>query len=106
MSRVCQVTGKRTRVGNSVSRRGLAKKVGGVGRRVTGRVKRKFKPNLQTIRVIDPDGRTLRLKVSTQVIKQGVITIQRGDKNVTFPLVKALRGRNSEYTKHNKPEGQ
>ena len=106
MSRVCQVTGKRTRVGNSVSRRGLAKKVGGVGRRVTGRVKRKFKPNLQTIRVLDPDGRVLRLKVCTQVIKKGIITIQRGDKTISFPLVKALRGRNSEFTKHNKPAGQ
>ena len=54
MSRVCAVTGRRTRVGNQVKRRGLAKKDGGVGRRVTGRSKRKFKPNIQTVRVLDP----------------------------------------------------
>lgn len=94
MARVCQVTGKRTRVGNNVSRRGLPKKKGGVGLRITSRTKRKFKPNLQSIRVLDPEGRVLRLKVSTKVIKSGVITLQKGDKTITFPLVKALRGRN------------
>lgn len=93
MSRVCQVTGRRTRVGNSVARRGLAKKEGGVGRRVTGRSKRKFKPNIQTVRVLDPEGRVLRLKLSTKAIKSGMIEIQRGDKIVRFPLRKALRGR-------------
>ena len=94
MSRVCQVTGKRTRVGNNVSRRGLPKKKGGVGLRITGRTKRKFKPNLQKIRILDPEGRVLRLKVSTKVIKAGIITLQKGDKTITFPLVKAMRGRN------------
>ena len=96
MSRVCQVTGRRTRVGNTVARRGLAKKKGGVGRRVTGRAKRKFKPNIQTVRVLTKDGRILRLKVSTRVIKTGKITLRRGDKVETFPLVKALRGRHRD----------
>ena len=94
MARVCAVTGKRTRVGNNVTRRGLAKKKGGVGRRVTGRSKRTFKPNIQKIRVIDPEGRVLRLRVSTKVIKTGIIALKRGDRIVSFPLVKALRGRN------------
>lgn len=94
MARVCQVTGKRTQVGNNVSRRGLPKKKGGVGLRITSRTKRTFKPNLQAIRVLDPEGRVLRLKVSTKVIKAGVITLQKGDKTVSFPLVKAMRGRN------------
>ena len=71
MSRVCAVTGRRTRVGHQVTRRGLAKKQGGVGRRVTGRSKRKFKPNIHTIRVLTPEGGLLRLKVSTKVIKTG-----------------------------------
>ncbi len=104
MSRVCQSTGRRTRVGNRVSRRGLAKKKGGVGRRVTGRSKRKFKPNIQTVRVLDPEGRLLRLKLSTRAIKTGVITLKKGDKTVTFPLVRALRGRNREFTKAQKQE--
>ena len=104
MSRVCESTGRRTRVGNKVARRGLAKKKGGVGRRVTGRSKRKFKPNIQRVRVLDPDGRLLRLKLSTRAIKTGMITLKRGDKTVTFPLVRALRGRNREFTKAQKPE--
>ncbi|MGE3173462.1 MAG: 50S ribosomal protein L28 [Planctomycetota bacterium] len=100
MSRVCEVTGRRTRVGNQVKRRGLAKKQGGVGRRVTGRSKRKFKPNIQTIRVLTPEGGVLRLKVSTKVIKTGVITLKKeGGKTRSFPLVKALRGRNRAFTK-------
>ncbi|MBK8976544.1 MAG: 50S ribosomal protein L28 [Planctomycetes bacterium] len=99
MARVCAVTGRRTRVGNRVARRGLAKKQGGVGRRVTGRSKRKFKPNIQTVRVLTPDGTVLRLKLSTRAIKSGVVTLEKGDHTVSFPLVRALRGRNREFTK-------
>jgi large subunit ribosomal protein L28 len=44
MSRVCHFTGKRTTTGNKISRRGKAKYLGGVGRKVTGISKRKFKP--------------------------------------------------------------
>jgi large subunit ribosomal protein L28 len=104
MSRVCQVTGRRTHVGNRVSRRGLAKKQGGVGRRVTGRSKRKFKPNIQTVRVLDPDGRVLRLKLSARAIKTGMITLQKGDRTISFPLVRVLRGRNREFTKSQRRE--
>ena len=104
MSRVCSVTGRRTRVGNRVARRGLAKKQGGVGRRVTGRTKRKFKPNIQTVRVLTPEGTVLRMKLSTRAIKTGVIVLQKGDKTVKFPLVRALRGRNREYTKAQKSQ--
>lgn len=102
MPRVCAVTGRRTRVGNKVKRRGLAKKEGGVGRRVTGRSKRKFKPNLQPVRILTPDGTVVTLRVSTKVIKRGVITLQKGDKSVSFPLVKAARGRNRAFSKAQK----
>ena len=102
MSRVCAVTGRRTRVGNKVKRRGLAKKDGGVGRRVTGRSKRKFKPNLQPVRILTPEGTVMTLKLSTKVIKRGVITLQKGDKTVSFPLVKAIRGRSRAFTKAQK----
>jgi len=102
MSRVCAVTGRRTRVGNKVKRRGLAKKDGGVGRRVTGRSKRKFKPNLQPVRILTPEGAVMTLKLSTKVIKKGVITLQKGDKTVSFPLIKAVRGRNRAFSKAQK----
>ena len=91
--------GRGSRVGNRVSRRGLAKKVGGVGRRVTGRHKRKFKPNIQTVRVLTPNGTVLRLKLSTRAIKTGQIILKRGDKTIKFPLVRALRGRNREFSR-------
>jgi large subunit ribosomal protein L28 len=102
MSRVCAVTGRRTRVGNKVKRRGLAKKDGGVGRRVTGRSKRKFKPNLQPVRILTPEGSVMTLRLSTKVIKRGLITLQKGDKKVTFALVKAVRGRNRAFSKAQK----
>ena len=102
MSRVCDITGRRTRVGNRVSRRGLAKAKGGVGRRVTGRNKRKFKPNIQRVRVLTPDGTVLRLKLCTRAIKTGMVILKKGDKVVKFPLVRALRGRNRAFTKAQK----
>ncbi len=93
MSRYCPVTGRRTRVGKSVARRGLAKSKGGVGLRCTGRTKRKFKPNIQKIRVVMPDGTVQRVKLSTKAIKSGKIGIEKGDRVQILPLVKAVRGR-------------
>lgn len=105
MSRVCAVTGRRTRIGHKVKRRGLAKKQGGVGRRVTGRSKRTFKPNIQKVRVLTPEGALVRLKVSTKVIKTGLITLKKGNgKTVSYPLVKALRGRNRAFSKAQKQD--
>jgi large subunit ribosomal protein L28 len=102
MSRVCEITGRRTRVGNRVARRGLAKKKGGVGRRVTGRSKRKFKPNVHVVRVLTPDGAVVRIKMSTRAIRTGVVVLKKGDKTVTFPLVRAMRGRNRAFSKAQK----
>jgi large subunit ribosomal protein L28 len=72
MSRVCQLTGKRTRVGRSYARRGKAKYLGGVGRKVTGKTKRKFKPNIQKVRAVI-DGAVVRIRVSTTAIREGLI---------------------------------
>ena len=46
MPRKCQVSGKRTRVGNSITRRGIAKKKKGIGLNTTGITKRRFLPNI------------------------------------------------------------
>ncbi|QDU64433.1 50S ribosomal protein L28 [Planctomycetes bacterium Pan216] len=72
MSRRCQLTGKRASVGNRVSRRGKAKYLGGVGRKTTGITRRKFKPNLQRVRAV-VDGRVVRMTVSTQAIRMGLV---------------------------------
>lgn len=56
MSRVCEICGKRKLVGGSITRRGLAKKIGGIGTHVVKDVKRTFTPNLQTVKCIDENG--------------------------------------------------
>jgi large subunit ribosomal protein L28 len=73
MSRVCQLTGKRTISGRSISRRGKAKHLGGVGKKVTGITKRKFKPNIQKVRAVI-DGKVCRVRVSAKAIRMGLIT--------------------------------
>ena len=72
MSRVCYFTGKRTVTGRSIARRGKAKRLGGVGRKVTGITKRKFKPNIQMVRAVI-DGKVCRIKVSAKAIRMGLI---------------------------------
>ena len=61
MSRVCDYSGKRPQVGKRVVRRGKAKREGGIGQNVTGISKRRWKPNLQRIRVVDENGRVSTL---------------------------------------------
>lgn len=73
MSRVCHFTGKRTISGRSISRRGKAKRHGGVGKKVTGVTKRKFKPNIQKVRAVI-DGKVCRVRVSAKAIRMGLIT--------------------------------
>ena len=72
MSRVCFFTGKRTRAGRSIARRGKAKYLGGVGRKITGISRRKFKPNIQKVRAL-VDGKVVRIKVSAKAIRNGLV---------------------------------
>jgi large subunit ribosomal protein L28 len=94
MSRVCEVTGKRTRFGNSVTRRGKAKAEGGVGKKTTGITRRTFKPNLQKIRIVMPDGGIRKMRVAVSVIKRGRVTVPFKGQEITLDIEKALRGRN------------
>lgn len=73
MARVCEICGKRTESGKQLARRGLPKKKGGIGLRVTGHTNRKFKPNVQRISAL-VDGVSTRVKVCTRCIKAGKIT--------------------------------
>ena len=73
MARYCQFTGKKTIFGRSIARRGKAKYLGGVGRKVTGITKRSFKPNIQKVRAV-VDGRVMRIRVSAKAIRMGLIT--------------------------------
>lgn len=86
MARVCYFTGKRTSSGRSISRRGKAKHLGGVGRKVTGISKRKFKPNIQKVRAV-VDGKICRIKVSAKAIRMGLV--QKPPKRDYTPSEKA-----------------
>ena len=72
MPRVCHFTGRRTHAGRSYSHRGKAKYLGGVGTKVTGISKRKFKPNIQRVRALI-NGKVCRIKVSVKAIRMGLV---------------------------------
>ena len=74
MARVCAYSGKKPRVGKRVVRRGKAKREGGIGQNVTGISKRRWKPNLQRIRIIDENGAVRRVRVCARYIKAGKFT--------------------------------
>ncbi|MBO5643548.1 MAG: 50S ribosomal protein L28 [Kiritimatiellae bacterium] len=74
MSRVCAICGKGPSVGNVVVRKGSPKYKGGIGLHTTGITKRRFLPNLQTVRAADAKGNVKRICVCTRCIKNGKVT--------------------------------
>ncbi len=72
MARRCAFTGKKTIFGRSIARRGKAKYLGGVGRKVTGITKRRFKANVQKVRAV-VDGKVCRVRVSAKAIRMGLV---------------------------------
>jgi large subunit ribosomal protein L28 len=82
MSKVCAVTGSRTKRGSVIHRRGMAKKKGGVGRHVTKNVPRVFAPNLHEHRIWVPE---LKKFVRLRVTARGLKTI---NKNGVYPTLK------------------
>lgn len=73
MSKVCFSCGKKAVAGRSIVRRGLAKKKGGVGRKITGITPRRFLPNLQVVKV-SKDGKPKRVRVCAKCMKAGKVT--------------------------------
>lgn len=74
MSRKCEICGKTAVTGSSISRRGLAKKKGGVGKKTTGITKRIFFPNLQSKKAVI-NGKVKKILACTKCIKAGKVTI-------------------------------
>lgn len=72
MSRACDYCGKGTSFGHQYARRGLAKAKGGVGKKITGKTRRKFLPNLQKVRAL-VNGGVRRVRVCTQCIRSGKV---------------------------------
>ena len=73
MARACEVCGKGSQVGNQVTIRGKQKYLGGVGTKVTGITRRKFRPNLKRVHVTTPNGGSKHLLVCTQCLRSGAI---------------------------------
>ncbi|HZZ77155.1 MAG TPA: 50S ribosomal protein L28 [Gemmataceae bacterium] len=71
MTLECAITGKKPGRGNAYARRGKAKYLGGVGRKVTGKTKRRFKPNLQRVKIV-VDGKVKTVRVSVKAIRSGL----------------------------------
>ncbi|HZZ59110.1 MAG TPA: 50S ribosomal protein L28 [Opitutaceae bacterium] len=74
MARVCAITGRRPVKGNIINRKGQSKKSGGIGTHVTSVTRRKFRPNLQRVRIVLPNGATKRVWVSVKALKAGLVT--------------------------------
>ncbi len=70
MPRKCPFTGKQTHAGHQYARRGKAKYLGGVGIKITGKTKRKFKANMQRVRAV-VDGSVVKINVSAKAIRNG-----------------------------------
>lgn len=59
--------------GQSLCQKGKPKYLGGNGRKTTGITRRKFRLNLQSVRVLE-DGKVVRRNVSVKQIRSGLIT--------------------------------
>ena len=84
MGMQCDICGKKPVVGNQYARRGKAKYLGGVGRKVTGISRRTFRPNLQAIQIATGQARVTRARVCVQCIRSG--RVQRPRKRKPFQM--------------------
>jgi large subunit ribosomal protein L28 len=72
VARVCDICGKHPKMGNQITRSGLAKSKGGIGLHTGGITRRKFDVNLQSIKALV--GKTVkRMRVCTRCLKAGKV---------------------------------
>lgn len=72
MSKICAICGKKPVAGRTIKRRGLAKKKGGVGQKITGVNPRRFLPNLKTVRAL-VNGSPMKIRVCVKCLKAGKV---------------------------------
>jgi len=72
MPRICEICSKKPAIGRSVKRRGMARKKGGAGQKITGISHRLFKPNIQRVKVATAIG-TKHIFVCVKCIKAGKV---------------------------------
>jgi len=73
MGKACVITGRKPVKGNIINRKGQSKKSGGIGTHVTSITRRKFRPNLQRVRIKLATGGTKRVWVSVKALKAGLV---------------------------------
>ena len=93
MSQRCEVCGKAPMMGNSVETRGKAKYLGGVGTKVTGITRRKFKPNLQRVKTTTANGGTKTVRVCTSCLRSGAVTRVVRQKPFDLPDLDKSKGK-------------
>jgi large subunit ribosomal protein L28 len=70
MSRICQITGSKPRLGHRIRRSGLAKKKGGIGMHVTANTRRRFMPNLKRKKIFVPEtGQFIQVRLTARALK-------------------------------------
>ena len=74
MARQCEICAKQAQMGNQVTTRGKKKYLGGVGTKITGITRRKFKPNLQRVKITGDDGQNRHALVCVSCIRSGAIS--------------------------------
>jgi large subunit ribosomal protein L28 len=89
MPGVCEICDRKPSTGISYVRRGLAKAKGGVGRKVTGKTGRWFRPNLQHLKIMESNGTVRRAWVCTKCLRGGKIT--KAPKQKVFAQERAER---------------
>lgn len=72
MARRCDICGKGTVSGSVVTRKGQAKKKGGVGQHIGVVTKREFRPNVVSVKTL-LDGKVQTVKVCTKCLKAGKV---------------------------------
>lgn len=73
MSRICQICGKGPMAGRRIIRHGLAKYKGGIGLHTTGISKRRFLPNIRSVRAKNPNGGVCRMRICAACLKSGKV---------------------------------
>lgn len=74
MSRICEICGKGRQIGNQMTTRGRAKRLKGVGTKVTGISRREFRPNLQNVRITTENGTNKTVRICAQCLRCGAVT--------------------------------
>ncbi|MCX7934222.1 MAG: 50S ribosomal protein L28 [Planctomycetota bacterium] len=72
MANRCEICGRGTVFGIKYARRGAARRAGGSGEKISGKVNRTFRVNLQRVRAL-VRGETRRMLVCTRCLKAGKV---------------------------------